>query len=104
MLVNFQTRSQATITMFGEVAVTLIKLMGHSGTIPGALLAEDVPTALARLKAAVAEHSNEPLDPPGGSSREGEEGQSVSLPHRSLPLIEMLTIAVAEHENVMWDD
>ena len=67
MLVKFQTKSQATITMFGDVAVTLIKLMGHSGTVPSALLAEDVPAALARLKVAVAEHSNEPLDPQGGS-------------------------------------
>ena len=52
MLVKFQTKSQATITMFGDVAVTLIKLMGHSGTVPSALLAEDVPAALARLTSA----------------------------------------------------
>lgn len=32
MLVKFQIKSQATITLFGDVAVTLIKLMGHSGT------------------------------------------------------------------------
>ena len=103
MLVKFQTKSQATITLFGDVAVTLIKLMGHSGTVPSALLAEDVSAALARLKAAVAQHSNEPLDPQGGSSRDGDEGQSVSLAHRALPLIEMLTAAAAGHENVMWD-
>ena len=42
MLVKFQTKSQATITMFGDVAVTRIKLMGHSGTVPSALVAEDV--------------------------------------------------------------
>ena len=88
MLVKFQTKSQATITMFGDVAVTLIKLMGRSGTVPSALLAEDVPAALARLKAAVTEHSNEPLDPQGGSSRDGDEGQSVSLAHRALRAME----------------
>ncbi len=103
MLVKFQTKSQAPITMFGDVAVTLIKMMGHSGTVPSALLAEDVPAALARLKAAVAKHSNEPLDPPGGPSRGGDEGQSVSLAHRALPLIQMLTAAAAGRENVMWD-
>ena len=103
MLVKFQTKSQATITMFGDVAVTLIKLMGHSGTVPSALLAEDVPAALARLKAAVAEHSDEPLDPQGSSSQDGDEGQSVSFAHRALPLIGMLTAAAAGRENVMWD-
>ena len=53
--------------------------------------------------AAVAKHSNEPLDPPGGSSRGGDEGQSVSLAHRALPLIQLLTAAAAWRENVMWD-
>ena len=99
MLVIFTTKSQAPITMFGDVAVTLIKMMGHSGTVPSALLAEDVPAALERLKAAVAVHASEPLDPPGG-----DEDQSVSLAHRALPLIRLLTGAAAQQENVMWDD
>jgi len=103
MLVKFQTKSYATISMFGDVAVTLIKMMGHSGTVPSALLAEDVPAALARLKAAVAKHANEPLDPTDGSSSDGEDGQSVSLAHRALPLIELLTAAAAGRENVMWE-
>ena len=103
MLVKFQTKAYATNTMFGDVAVTLIKMMGHSGTVPSALLAEDVPAALARLKAAVAKHANEPLDPPGGASWDDEDGQSVSLAHRALPLIELLTAAAAGRENVMWE-
>ena len=45
MLVTFKTEAYASITMFGDVAVALIKLMGHSGTVPGAVLAEDVPAA-----------------------------------------------------------
>ena len=104
MLIKFQTKSYATITMFGDVALRLIKLMGHSGTVPSALLAEDVPAALARLKAAVAERANEPLDPHGGSSRNGDEGQSVSLSHRALPLIELLTAAAAAREYVTWEE
>jgi len=100
MLVTFTTKSHAPITMFGNVAVTLIKMMGHSGTVPSALLAEDVPAALERLKASVAAHSSEePLDPQGG-----DEGQSVSLAHRALPLIQLLTAAAAGQEDVMWDD
>ena len=104
MLIKFQTKAYATITMFGDVAVTLITLMGHSGSVPGALLAEDVPAALARLKAAVSEHPNEPLDPaPGHSARDGDDGQYVSLAHRALPLIELLTAAARDGEYVMWD-
>jgi len=103
MLVKFETKAYATITMFGDVAVALIKLMGHSGTVPGALLAEDVPAALEHLKTAVAEHPEAALDPAEPTPSKSEETQHVSLAHRALPLIELLTAAAAQGENVMWD-
>ena len=40
MLVTFSCPAYADITMFGDVAVRLLQLMGHSGTVPGALLAD----------------------------------------------------------------
>ncbi|MBK1722231.1 DUF1840 domain-containing protein [Thiocystis violacea] len=103
MLVTFQTKAYAPITMFGDVAVALIKLMGHSGTIPSALLAEDVPGALERLQTAVSEHADEPLDPQTAGARKSDESQRVSLAHRALPLIELLKAAAADGENVMWE-
>ena len=54
MLVTFRTSAYANITMFGDVAVRLLKMMGHSGTVPSAIRADDVPAALERLKAALA--------------------------------------------------
>jgi hypothetical protein len=107
MLVTFRTKAYADITMFGDVAVTLIKLMGHSGSVPGALMPEDIPAALARLKAAVAEHADDPLDPaPTARSptrEDGKDGPHVSLAHRALPLIELLAAAAADGAYVMWD-
>lgn len=103
MLVTFKTPAYANITMFGNVAVTLLRLMGHSGTVPGALLAEDIPDALARLKAAVGSAPDMPLDPEGGDAREDEERVHVSLAHRALPLIDLLSAAAAADENVMWE-
>jgi len=103
MLVTFETQAHANITMFGEVAVTLLKLMGQSGTVPGAILAADVPAALERLRAAVAEQSAVPLDPSGAAGAEDDGAQQhVSLGHRALPLIELLQAAAAARENVMW--
>jgi hypothetical protein len=101
MLVTFKTEAHASITMFGEVALTLLKLLGHSGTIPGALLAEDLPEALGRLKDAVAQSPETPLDPHTGAK--DEEERPVSLGHRALPLIELLADAAAAGKNVMWD-
>ncbi len=104
MLVTFKTDAHADIIMFGDVALTLLKLMGQSGRIPGALLAADIPQALARLQAAVAEHPDLALDPAPPAGREEEDsGRHVSLANRALPLIDLLTKAAARGKNVMWD-
>ncbi len=99
MLIQFQTPAYATITMFGDVALTLIKLMGHSGTVPSALLASDIPAALTQLQAAVATHPEQPLDP----ATAAPVGQHVSLAHRALPLIALLQAAAAADKSVLWE-
>ena len=53
MIVTFKTKAYADITLFGDVAVHLLKLMGHSGTVPGAIQAEDVNDYKQRLEQAV---------------------------------------------------
>jgi hypothetical protein len=100
MLVTFTTSAYADITMFGDVALHMLKLMGHSATVPGALLAEDIPAALQRLEAAIEadRQSPEPVQ-----SEEGEDDEAVSLSHRALPLLELLKAAAKEKCNVMWD-
>jgi len=101
MLVTFSCPVYANITMFGDVAIHLLKMMGHSGTVPSALLAEDVPAALERLEAAVAADKQMPELQ---KSAEGEDGEpAVSLPHRALPLIELLKAAAKAKCDVMWD-
>jgi len=97
MLVTFSSPAYADITMFGDVAVRLLKMMGHSGTVPSALNAEDVQAALASLESALA---------PDASMKNGEDENdepSVSLLHRALPLIELLRAAAKENCHVMWD-
>ncbi|MBI4808627.1 MAG: DUF1840 domain-containing protein [Nitrosomonadales bacterium] len=53
MLVTFTTDAYADITMFGDVALKMLKMMGHSANVHGAIWAEDVPEALSRLTAAI---------------------------------------------------
>ncbi|WP_078120499.1 DUF1840 domain-containing protein [Thiosocius teredinicola] len=102
MLVTFSTPAYADITMFGDVAAHLLKLMGHSGTIPSALLAEDVPAALQRLQAAVDANPDEPA--PSKHEDDEDDGEAaVTLRHRAMPLIELLKSAARDEVNVMWD-
>lgn len=105
MLITFKTKAHASITMFGDVAVALIKLMGHSGTVPGAILAKDIPGALSSLRRAVVENPGMPLDPATANADDDDSDQvHVSLAHRAMPLIELLTAAAEARENVMWEN
>ena len=97
MLVTFTTKTYPDITMFGNIALTLLKMMGHSSKVPGAILAADVPRALGRLQAAL-DKAQEP--PP--EEDDDEDEPRVSLAHRALPLIELLEAAIEADANVMW--
>ena len=97
MLVTFTTDAYADITMFGDVALAMLKMMGHSGTVPSAILAADVPAALSRLTAGIeAAKAEPPVD------EEDEDEPQVSLSNRALPLINLLTAAARESCDVMW--
>jgi hypothetical protein len=106
MLVTFRTKAYANITMFGDVAKQLLELMGHSGTVPSAIRAEDVPVALARLEAAIAqrkaaEAAKAPEDDHGRDTYDAP--RKVTLPQRAVPLLELLRTAAANKDDVMWD-
>jgi len=103
MLITFHSDAYADITMFGEVGTRLLQLMGHSGTVPGAIKAADVPAALDRLTAAVSEQGDEPL---GQSQDEDDPGAVkqpvVSLKQRAYPLLELLKAAAENESDVTW--
>ncbi len=100
MLVTFKT-DVGNITMFGDVALHMIKMMGHSETIPGAILAEDVPMVLSRLNAALAK---EQPPPPTDENEDDDDNElAVSISHRALPLINLLTAAAEEGCDLMWE-
>jgi len=97
MLVTFTTDAYADITMFGDVALAMLKMMGHSGTVPSAILAADVPAALSRLTAGIEAAKAEP-----SVDEKDEDEPQVSLSNRALPLINLLTAAARESCDVMW--
>ncbi|MDP1549178.1 MAG: DUF1840 domain-containing protein [Nitrosomonas sp.] len=100
MLVTFTTDAHANITMFEGDALTMLKMMGHSATVPGAILAADVPAALSRLTAAI---DAEKISPPIENENEDTDEPVVSMTNRGLPLIDLLTAAAKAGCNVMWN-
>lgn len=97
MLVTFTTAAYADITMFGDVALAMLKMMGHSATVPGAILAADVPAALSRLTSAI----NAEKTPPPVVGTNADEPE-VSMANRALPLINLLAAAAKAESTVMW--
>lgn len=106
MIVKFSTRAGA-LTMHGDAAVALLKAMGHSGTVPSAILAADLPEALAQLRKALDEQAHAPLPPPPPADAEGEDEREreppVTLRMRALPLIDMVETAIARNSDLMWE-
>jgi hypothetical protein len=100
MIVTFKTKPYADITMFGDVAIHLLKLMGHSGTVPGAIVADDVSAYLQRLEQAVTEaKARDGQD----DDSDDEENSHIPITKRALPLIELLQAAVNANADVMWE-
>jgi len=97
MLVTFTTNGYPDTVMFGDVALVLLKMMGHSETVPGAMLAADIPEAFSRLKAAIDAQKTMPPD-----VSKDKDDQDVSIAHRALPLLNLLAAAIKSESNVMW--
>ena len=100
MLVIFTSNAHSDIMMFGDVAEKLIEMMGHSGTIPSAIAAKDIPETLERLKKAIAFQEKEMPDDNQDDEENAEE--KVSMSGRAFPLIEMLEKAAAEEIGIKW--
>ena len=99
MLVTFTTKAHADIIMFGDIALAMLKMMGHSATVPGAILADDVPAALSRLTAAIAaETASSPVD----DKDRDEDEPAISMANRALPLIKLLAAAAKANAFVTW--
>ena len=107
MIVQFSTRAGA-LTVHGDTAVALLKAMGHSGTVPGAILAPELPAALAHLRRALDELAANPLPAPptrtdGDDDEEREREPPVTLRMRAVPFIDMIETAIARGSDLMWD-
>lgn len=99
MLVTFHSKDYYPITMFGEPALALIRLMGLPSKVPGAIYAEDVPQALWQLQEALAAEPDThdiPADEPA-------QELPVSLRQRAVPLLEMLQAAAKSQHPIHWD-
>lgn len=108
MIVTFKSQASADVIYFGDVARRLMELMGKEATDQGIVTVEQLPEAIARLKAAIAadREAHRQLvqaDEPGiETPPEGGQRPRVSLTQRALPLLAMLEESLAAGKPVVW--
>ncbi|AEX24026.1 DUF1840 domain-containing protein [Vibrio sp. EJY3] len=104
MLITFRCKSHANITMFGDIALNMIKMMGHSGTVPGSISSQDLPEALAKLTASLTKAAKAENKSVQEADDDDEQSEPVvSIGHRAMPLVELLKSAIDDQCDVMWD-
>ena len=101
MLVRFDSKV-GTFSMFEKDARNMIKLMGHSDTVPGAILDTDIEKTLQIFQTGLSEaakQENQHLTP----KKDDDEEEPVSVNRRAYPLLELLKKAAKQKETLMWD-
>ena len=96
MLVRFDSKV-GQVLMMGDSALALLKKMGHSGTVPSAILAADIPDAVRRLRAAL---DSMPAELP--PEDEEERREFVPLARRAVPLLDLLERSARAAVDVTW--
>jgi hypothetical protein len=96
--------------MQGEPAVTLVKLGGHSGTVPSAILAADLPSFAVKLRAGLEQHGDELSPaPPASETRRAEDEDDeprerpIKLRLRAVPLLDMVDTAIRQKSDLLWE-
>jgi hypothetical protein len=107
MLIIFKSKAAGDVMMFGDVAYAMMKIMGKAPAEKGIVTAEQLPDAIARLKAAVAQDKAErPVvdhdERQYEKTPEGGKREHVSLARRAVPLIELLEYSLKENAPVVW--
>jgi hypothetical protein len=114
MIVTFKSAASADVIYFSDVAKRMLELMGKDMGEKGIVTVEQLPEAIARLKAAIAEdkaqHRAHVLDHGDGDDGEvktekapdGATRPFVSLTQRAVPLLAMLEESLGEKKPVVW--
>lgn len=112
MIVTFKSAAAGDVIMFGDVAQRMMELMGKEPSEKGIVTVEQLPAAIAHLRAAIAEdkarmaaldEAERPLDEPARNGGNGENRRPfVSLYQRATPLLDLLEWALKKQKPVLW--
>lgn len=107
MLYEFKSKATGTVVMTGPVAERLLAIVGREPATQGIFTVEQMPDAIAALRAAIEAERAEGGQPDVEANTDADEPsrdatRSVSLAQRAWPLIDILQTAHAAKQAVTW--
>ncbi|MFA7267837.1 MAG: DUF1840 domain-containing protein [Sterolibacterium sp.] len=108
MIVIFQSQAAGDVIMFGDVAYKLMEIIGKEPGPKGIVTAEQLPEAIAQLRAAIARDKaayaglSEDDRPQTEEVPDGGKRAFVSLTQRAVPLIELMEWSLKKKLPVVW--
>lgn len=106
MIVTFKTKASGDVTYTGDIALTLLKMMGRDDKVPSAIYAEDVAPALEALRVALAQYVARQQAESANADKEPHQDaaqkRSIALTVRAQPLLQLLEKAAKKHCPVLW--
>jgi len=112
MLVTFKSKAAAEVLMYEDHAKRILDLL-HKDVTRGIITANEMPGAIARLEAEIAESKTHPASEEvqrdvsthhgeSGDDNEHEPVEVVTFSTRAYPLLEMMRAAQKDGKDVMW--
>lgn len=110
MIITFRSKAAGDVIQFGEVAKRLLGIMGKDPeATQGIITVEQLPEAIARLRAAVEAERAEMAAKPRRAEDDEEEEQerrggprAISLAQRAAPMFELMEYALRYQHPVTW--
>lgn len=108
MIITFQSPASGDVIMFGDVAQRMMQLMGKEPDAKGIVTIEQLPAAIASLKAAMEQDKAERAGRQDEDLPQFEIGEGgvkrpyVALAQRAAPLLELLEWSLKKQKPVVW--
>lgn len=104
MIVTFSSKAAGDVIMFGDVAHRLMKIMGKDADAKGIITIEQLPEAIAYLRAAIVADKATRAAQAAEDDANGDGGRPpvISLAQRAVPLLDLLEWAYKKQKPVVW--
>ena len=97
MIYKFKSKACGDLIMLGPNGDQMLRLIGHEPAAKGIVDVEQLPAAIAALRAAVHDDESQPAEDEDGPGR-----NAVSLRQRLWPVIDLFERSLSEKQPVVW--